>query len=72
MPYKYDATMIKDWQEAPLSATSSVVNIADVVKVTRSGRVFSPVSSKVMENVIVGKKAEAVVPVVDPVNSLIC
>ncbi|XP_050916232.1 uncharacterized protein LOC127131350 [Lathyrus oleraceus] len=69
VPYKYDATMIKDGKKVPLLAINSVVRIIDVVKVTRNGRVFSPVSPKVVEDVVVGKKAEVVVPVVDPVNA---
>lgn len=39
---------------------------------TRSGLVFSLVSPKVTEDVIVGKKAEADVPLVDCVNIPIC
>ena len=72
VPYKYGATMIKGGQEVPPPATTSVVSIADVVKVTRSGRVFSLVFPKVIENVIVGKKVEVVVPLINPVNTPIC
>src|SRR4051812_49625644 len=36
VPYNYNATMIKDRQEVPLPTLSSVVNIADVSRVTRS------------------------------------
>lgn len=72
MPYKYDANMIKNGQEVPLPTSNSVVSIVDVVKVTRSDHVFSPVFPKAVENVIVGKKAEVVVPLVDPVNPPIC
>ncbi|KAI5404437.1 hypothetical protein KIW84_051562 [Lathyrus oleraceus] len=53
-------------QEVPLPTTSSVVSIADVTKVTRSGRVFGPVFPENKEETIVGKKAE--VPNVDPVG----
>lgn len=48
---------------------TSVVSIVDVDKVTLSGRVFSPVFSKAVENVIVGKKAEVVIPLLDSVNT---
>lgn len=72
VPYKCDATMIKYGQDIPLPAATSVVSIADVVKVTQNGRVFSSVFLKVVENVVVGKKAEVVVPLFDPVNTLIC
>ncbi|XP_050895005.1 uncharacterized protein LOC127101595 [Lathyrus oleraceus] len=58
VPYKYNATMIKNGQEVPLPTANSVVSIADVVKVTRSGRVFGPVSLKVVEYVTVGKKTD--------------
>ncbi|XP_050897058.1 uncharacterized protein LOC127103860 [Lathyrus oleraceus] len=68
-PYKYNATMIKDGQDVPLPASTLVVSIADVVKVTRSGRVFIPVFPKVVENVVVGNKAEVVVPLFDPINT---
>ncbi|KAI5443730.1 hypothetical protein KIW84_012398 [Lathyrus oleraceus] len=47
-----------------------MVSIADVLKETRSGRVFSPISSKVMEEVLVGKNVE--VHVVDPVSAPTC
>ncbi|KAI5435783.1 hypothetical protein KIW84_022273 [Lathyrus oleraceus] len=53
--YQYNATMIENGQEVPLPMTSSIVNIADVTKVTRSGLVFGSV---VLEEVIVGKKVE--------------
>lgn len=37
---------------------------------TRSSRVFGPVSPKVMEDVVVGKKAD--VPLVNPINAPTC
>ena len=63
--------MIKDGQEFPIPEATSVVRITDVVKVTRSGRVFSLVFPKAVENDVVGKKFEVVVPFIDPVNTLI-
>ncbi|KAI5397397.1 hypothetical protein KIW84_063275 [Lathyrus oleraceus] len=66
VPYQYNATMIEKGQEVPLPTTSSVVSIADVTKVTRSGRVFGPVFPENREETVVGKKAE--VPSVDPVG----
>ncbi|XP_050889412.1 uncharacterized protein LOC127094649 [Lathyrus oleraceus] len=72
MPHKYDATMIKDGQEVPLPAATSVMSIIDIVKVTRSGRELGMVFSKAVENAVIGKKDEAVVPLVDPVNTPIC
>ncbi|KAI5411754.1 hypothetical protein KIW84_056718 [Lathyrus oleraceus] len=65
VPYQYNATLIEGGQEIPLPTTSSVVSIADVTKVTRSGRVFGPVFPKDKEESVVSKKVE--VPVVDPV-----
>ncbi|KAI5418536.1 hypothetical protein KIW84_042967 [Lathyrus oleraceus] len=70
VPYKYNATMIENGQEVPLPSANSVVSIVDVIKVTRSNRVFSPMSPKVMENIVVGKKADF--PLVNPINTLIC
>ncbi|XP_058725876.1 uncharacterized protein LOC131597183 [Vicia villosa] len=46
LPYNYNATMIKNGQEVPLPTLSSVVNIADVSRVIRSGRVYTPLPSK--------------------------
>ncbi|KAI5396216.1 hypothetical protein KIW84_062429 [Lathyrus oleraceus] len=59
--------MVKDGQEVPLPTTNSVMSIADVTKVTRSGRVFGPVFPKDVEESTVGKKVE--VPVVDQVST---
>ncbi|XP_050888140.1 uncharacterized protein LOC127093269 [Lathyrus oleraceus] len=70
VPYKYNATMIENGQEVPLPAANSVVSIVDVVKVTRSGRVFDPVPTKVVEDVVVSKKVD--VPSVDLVNAPTC
>ncbi|KAI5431679.1 hypothetical protein KIW84_035732 [Lathyrus oleraceus] len=55
-----------DGQEVPLPTTSSVVSIADVAKVTRSGRVFGSVFPKDKEEAVLSKKVE--VPVEDPVG----
>ncbi|KAI5403814.1 hypothetical protein KIW84_051099 [Lathyrus oleraceus] len=66
--YQYNATMVENGQEVPLPTTNSVVNIADIAKVTRSGRVFRPVFPKDVEDV--SKKVE--VPVVDPVSTPKC
>lgn len=41
IPYKYNATMLEDSKEVPISSLSSVVNTADVSGVTRNGRVFA-------------------------------
>jgi hypothetical protein len=40
VPYRYNAVALEDGKEVPLPS-SSVVNIADVSGLTRSGRVFS-------------------------------
>ncbi|KAI5384540.1 hypothetical protein KIW84_071516 [Lathyrus oleraceus] len=70
MPYQYNATMIENGQEVPLPVADSVVNIADIAKVTRSDRVFSLVFLKVVEDVSVGKKAE--IPAMNLVNDPMC
>ncbi|KAI5441262.1 hypothetical protein KIW84_010644 [Lathyrus oleraceus] len=62
--YQYNATMVEDGQEVPLPVTNSVVNIADVAKVTRCSRVFSPVFPKIIEDVTTSKKEE--IPVANP------
>lgn len=49
VPYKYQATIIKDGKEVPLSSMPSVVNIAYVSGVTRSGRVFTTVPPRNVE-----------------------
>ncbi|KAI5436767.1 hypothetical protein KIW84_023039 [Lathyrus oleraceus] len=58
VPYQYNATMMKDGQEVPLPTTSSVVSIADVTKVTRSGRVFGSVFPKDKEESVKSKNVE--------------
>ncbi|KAI5431077.1 hypothetical protein KIW84_035295 [Lathyrus oleraceus] len=68
--YKYNATMVENGQEVPLLVADLVVSIVDVVKMTRSGRVFSPVFPKVVEDVSAGKKSE--VPAVDPISAPTC
>ena len=62
--------MIENGEEVPLPATNSVVSIADVMKVTHSGRVFGTVSPKVVKDVVVGEKVD--VPVVNPGNGSTC
>ncbi|KAI5419580.1 hypothetical protein KIW84_043664 [Lathyrus oleraceus] len=70
VPYKFNATMIENGQEVPFPVTNSVLSIVDVVKVTRSGRVFGPVPPKVVEDIMVGKKED--VHVVNPINAPSC
>jgi len=63
--------MVENGQEVPLPVADSVVNITDIVKVTRSGRVFGSVFPKeVLEEVAVGKKVD--VPAVNPVSAPAC
>ncbi|KAI5430919.1 hypothetical protein KIW84_035166 [Lathyrus oleraceus] len=57
--------MVENGQEVPLHMTSSIVNIADVTNVARSGRVLGPVFPK-----DVGKRIE--VPAVDLVSAPKC
>ena len=71
VPYQYNATMVENGQEVPLPTTNYVVNIVDITKVTRSGRVFGPIFSKeVVEDVSVGKKMD--VPAVNPISAPMC
>ncbi|XP_050916483.1 uncharacterized protein LOC127131612 [Lathyrus oleraceus] len=71
---QYDSSKGSNRSISPWARGSSSRNYfsskhCDVVKVTQSGRVFSPVFPKVVENVVVGKKAKVVIPVFDHVNT---
>ena len=55
MPYKYNTTMIENGKEVPLP---SIVNITDVSRVTRSGRIFN----RNMEKVPSEKESSAEIP----------
>ncbi|XP_050889075.1 uncharacterized protein LOC127094261 [Lathyrus oleraceus] len=55
VPYKYNATMTENGKDVPLP---SIVNVADVSRVTRSGRIFA----KRTEDVAAGKQAHVEVP----------
>ena len=68
VPYQYNATMLENGQEVPLPTINSVVSIADVTKVTRSGRVFGPMFPKDVEDV--RKKVD--VPVANPASAPKC
>ncbi|KAI5439948.1 hypothetical protein KIW84_025346 [Lathyrus oleraceus] len=68
--YQYNAIMIENIQKVPLPVADSVVNIADIAKVTCIGRVFSPVFPKVVEDVSIGKKAE--ITTVNPISTPMC
>ena len=46
IPYKYNATMIENGVEVPIPPMPSFVSIADVSRVTRSGRIFAAVPLK--------------------------
>ena len=60
--------MVENGQEVPFPTKNSVVNIADIVKVTRSGRVFGPIFPKeVVQDVSVSKKVNE-----NPVSALAC
>src|SRR3954465_6685563 len=41
IPYRYNATMLEAGKEVEIKPLSSIENIADVSRVTRSGRVFT-------------------------------
>ncbi|KAI5443626.1 hypothetical protein KIW84_012317 [Lathyrus oleraceus] len=57
-------------QEVLLPMANFVVNIADIAKVTRSGRVFGLVFSKEVEETAVSKKVD--VPMVNPISAPMC
>ncbi|GAU51349.1 hypothetical protein TSUD_412970 [Trifolium subterraneum] len=52
IPYKYNATMIENGHEVPIPALPPSVNIAEVSRVTRSGRVFPPMVQKKSEDLV--------------------
>ena len=43
VPYKYNATILEDGVEVPIQPLYNVENIVEANRVTRSGRVFTPV-----------------------------
>ncbi|XP_050890777.1 uncharacterized protein LOC127096223 [Lathyrus oleraceus] len=55
VPYKYNATMTENGKDVPLP---SIINIADVSRVTRSGHIFT----KRTEDVAAGKHAHVEIP----------
>ncbi|XP_050874922.1 uncharacterized protein LOC127078517 [Lathyrus oleraceus] len=55
VPYKYNATMTGNGKDVPLP---SIVNVADVSRVTRSGHIFA----KRIEDVAAGKQAHVEIP----------
>ncbi|KAI5384904.1 hypothetical protein KIW84_071767 [Lathyrus oleraceus] len=67
MPYQYNSTMMENGQESSLLVADSMVNLADIVKVTRSGRVSSQVFPKEIKDVPISKKVD--VPVVNLVSA---
>lgn len=62
--------MVENGQEVPLPITNFMVNIVDIAKVTRSGRVFGLVFLKEVEDVSASKKVD--VPVENPVSAPVC
>ncbi|GAU46908.1 hypothetical protein TSUD_299590 [Trifolium subterraneum] len=50
IPYKYNATMIENGHEVLIPALPPSVNIAEVSRVTRRGRVFPPTAQKKYED----------------------
>jgi hypothetical protein len=65
IPYKYNATMIEDGQEIPIPTLPPSVNIAEVSRVTRSGRVFPTVSQK-KADASVDQQVQVDFPMVNP------
>ncbi|GAU52030.1 hypothetical protein TSUD_418580, partial [Trifolium subterraneum] len=52
IPYKYNATMIENGREVPIPALPPSVNIAEVSRVTRSGRVFPSMVQRKSEDLV--------------------
>ncbi|KAI5436026.1 hypothetical protein KIW84_022456 [Lathyrus oleraceus] len=70
MPYQYNTTMIENGQEVPLPVADSVVNIANIAKVTSKGHVFGPVFPKEVEDATTSKNAE--IPIMNPISTPMC
>ncbi|KAI5401970.1 hypothetical protein KIW84_066434 [Lathyrus oleraceus] len=66
----YSATMVENGQEIPLPVADSMVNIDDIAKVTRSGRVFGLVFLKEVEDVSISKKVD--MPMVNLISASVC
>ncbi|KAI5436069.1 hypothetical protein KIW84_022493 [Lathyrus oleraceus] len=58
VPYQYNSTMIENGQEVPLPVADSMVNFPDIVEVTCSGRVFSPVFLREVEDDVASPKGK--------------
>ncbi|XP_050889265.1 uncharacterized protein LOC127094480 [Lathyrus oleraceus] len=71
VPYKYNATMVEDSKEVHIPTFLSVVNIANVTGVTRSGRVFVVAAPKRTENVVIEKSSSEKTPVLQAGQSSI-
>src|ERR1051325_5226900 len=65
--YQYNATMMENGKEVPIPTLSSVVNIAEVSRVTRSGRVHTPLPPK-QPIAPTSRQSPIDVPVVNPVG----
>ncbi|KAI5406627.1 hypothetical protein KIW84_053098 [Lathyrus oleraceus] len=70
VPYQYNATVVENGQEVLFPIADFVVNIADIAKVTCSGRVFGPVFPIEVEDISTSKKVD--VPMVNPVSAPVC
>lgn len=56
--YKYNATMLEDGKEVYIPSFSSIVNIADLSGVSRSGQVLAYAAPKRIEDTSVGKQTQ--------------
>lgn len=71
IPYKYNAIMLGDRNEVHIPSLSSVVNIADVSGVTRSGRVYVSLVQKKNDGVVSNKKVQVEMLVTQPIPGLV-
>ncbi|XP_050915322.1 uncharacterized protein LOC127130337 [Lathyrus oleraceus] len=72
VPYKYNVTMVEDDKEVPIPAFSSIMNIADVSGVTRSGWIFVDVSPKRNEDVVIEKSTQEKTPIIQAIQTQQC
>ncbi|XP_058751633.1 uncharacterized protein LOC131624731 [Vicia villosa] len=66
VPWRYGATIITGGEEVSSGPESTVVNIADVSRMTRSGRLFAPIPPKTRSNLAVQVPPQKDVPREDP------
>lgn len=63
VPCRYNTTVLEDGKEVMVKVAQSFENIADVIGMTRSGRMFTPTSPRKVDSVSASKKVHGKDPV---------